>query len=185
MYAGEPRDRDASEISALQAYAGVVASLLAAAAQAQLKGRLAAQLQVALETRVLIEQAKGALMVRETDEATAFEWLRLSARSSGRTVTVVAEEILAGRWPPMPRLAEAVGRPARARQAEQRAHTRAIALHEQAADQHTRLGKDEVAQAERDRADHTRKRLEQALAENEEAGWCQLGRYSGGAACQA
>ena len=170
LYAAEPRDWDPSEISALQAYAGVVASLLAAAAQAQVKGRLAAQLQVALETRVLIEQAKGALMVRQDiDEATAFEWLRLSARASSRTVTVVAQEILAGRWPPMPRLAEAVGRLARARQAEQRAHARAIALHEQAADQHARLGKDEVAQAERDRADHTRKRLEQALAEDEEA----------------
>jgi hypothetical protein len=171
VYAGEPRDWDPSEISALQAYAGVVASLLAAAAQAQVKGRLAAQLQVALETRVLIEQAKGALMARqEIDEATAFEWLRLSARSSSRTVTVVAQEILAGHWPPMPRLAEAVGRLARARQAEQRAHQRAIALHEQAANQHAQLGKDEVAQAERDRADHTRKRLDQALAEDEEAG---------------
>jgi AmiR/NasT family two-component response regulator len=38
---------------------------------------------VALETRVLIEQAKGGLMVRQDiDEATAFEWFRLSARSS-------------------------------------------------------------------------------------------------------
>ncbi len=123
MYAGEPRDWDPSEISALQAYAGVVARLLAAAAQAQVKGRLAAQLQVALETRILIEQAKGALMARQDiDEATAFEWLRLSARSSSRTMTVVAQEILAGRWPPMPRLAEAVGRLARARRAEQLAH---------------------------------------------------------------
>ncbi len=107
---------------------------------------------------------------QEIDEATAFEWLRLGARSSSRTVTVVAEEILAGRWPPMPRLAEAVGRLARARQAEQRAHQRAIALHEQAANQHAQLGKDEVTQAERDRPDHTRKRLDQALAEDEEAG---------------
>ena len=38
VYAAEPRDWDQSEVSALQAYAGVVASLLAAAAQAQVKG---------------------------------------------------------------------------------------------------------------------------------------------------
>ena len=38
LYAAEPRDWDQSEISALQAYAGVVASLLAAAGQAQVKG---------------------------------------------------------------------------------------------------------------------------------------------------
>ena len=32
---------------------------------------------------MLIEQAKGGLMVRQDiDEATAFEWFRLSARSS-------------------------------------------------------------------------------------------------------
>jgi hypothetical protein len=42
----------------LQAYAGVVASLLRAAAAAT-KGELAEQLQWALGHRVLIEQAKG------------------------------------------------------------------------------------------------------------------------------
>jgi GAF domain-containing protein len=171
LYAAQPREWDPSEISALQAYASVVASLLAAAAQAEVKGRLAAQLQVALETRVLIEQAKGALMVhQQIDEATAFEWLRLSARSSRRTVAEVAKEILAGHWPPMPELAEAVGGLARARRSEQRAHQHAIDLHEQAADQHARLGAHDRAQAARDRAAHARKRLQQARAEEEEIG---------------
>ena len=79
----------------------MVASLLAAAGQARVKGRLAVQLKAALETRVLVEQAKGALMVRQDiDEATVFEWFRLSARSSSRTVPAVAEELLAGRWRP-------------------------------------------------------------------------------------
>jgi ANTAR domain len=170
IYAAEPRDWNQSEISALQAYAGVIASLLGSAAQAQVKGRLAEQLQVALTTRVLIEQAKGALMVhQDIDEATAFEWLRLSARSSSRTVNAVAQEILAGRWPPMPNLAAVVGRRARARRTEQRAHQRAIELHEQAADQHTQLGQEERARAGRDRADDARTRLQQALTEAEEA----------------
>ena len=113
---------------------------------------MAEQLQAALTSRVLIEQAKGALMVhQDVDEATAFEWLRLSARSSSRTVNAVAQEILAGRWPPMPNLASVVGRLARARRTEQHVHRRAIEVHEQPADQHTQLGQEERAQAERDR----------------------------------
>ena len=170
IYAAEPRDWNQSEISALQAYAGVVASLLGSAAQAQVKGRLAEQLQVALTTRVLVEQAKGALMVhQDIDEATAFEWLRLSARSTSRTVNAVAQDILAGRWPPMPDLAAVVGRLARARRTEQHAHQRAIEVHEQAADQHTQLGQDERAHAERGHADDARTRLQDVLAEEQQA----------------
>lgn len=43
-------------------------------------------------------------------------------------------------------------------------------MHVQAADQHAGLGRDERAEAERDRADHTRKWLDQALADDEGAG---------------
>jgi GAF domain-containing protein len=59
LYATSPREWNDSEVSALQAYAGVVASLLGAAAKAELKGALADQLQVALESRLLIERAKA------------------------------------------------------------------------------------------------------------------------------
>ena len=41
IYATSPREWDATEVSALQAYAGVVASLRAAAARAELTGVLA------------------------------------------------------------------------------------------------------------------------------------------------
>ena len=51
IYAGQPRDWDPSEVAALQAYAGLVASLLSASVTAQVKGRLADQLQAALEHR--------------------------------------------------------------------------------------------------------------------------------------
>jgi ANTAR domain len=109
LYATSPRAWDDTEVSALQAYAGVMASLLGAAAKAEVKGALADQLQVALDSRVLIERAKGALMERERlDEQEAFTHLRRAARSSGRKLNDVAREVAAGA--PLPR------RPTRARQ---------------------------------------------------------------------
>ena len=88
-------------MAAAQAYAGVVASLLAAAVTAQVKGRLANQLQAALEHRWLIEQAKGMLMGRERlDAQAAFERLRRAARSSSRRLADVAREVTAGK--PLP-----------------------------------------------------------------------------------
>jgi GAF domain-containing protein len=103
VYAVDPRGWDVSEVSALQAYAGVVANLLGAAAKAQLRGALADQLQVALDSRGLIERAKGALMERERlDDQEAFTHLRRAARSSGRRLTDVAREVAAGQ--PLPRI---------------------------------------------------------------------------------
>jgi GAF domain-containing protein len=52
LYAVDPRQWDDTEVSALQTYAGVVASLLGAAAKAELKGTLAEQFQVAVDSRV-------------------------------------------------------------------------------------------------------------------------------------
>jgi GAF domain-containing protein len=97
IYAGDPRDWDPSEVAALQAYAGLVASLLSAAVTAQVKGRLADQLQAALAHRWLIEQAKGVLMGRERlDAQAAFERLRGAARSSTRRLADVARDVTAG-----------------------------------------------------------------------------------------
>jgi GAF domain-containing protein len=101
IYSADPWDWDDSEIAAAQAYAGVVASLLAAAVTAQVKGRLANQLQAALEHRWLIEQAKGMLMGRERlDAQAAFERLRRAARSSSRRLADVARDVTAGK--PLP-----------------------------------------------------------------------------------
>jgi ANTAR domain len=70
--------------------------------KAQVKGVLADQLQTALDSRGLIERAKGALMERERlDDQEAFTHLRRAARSSGRKLSEVAREVAAGK--PLPR----------------------------------------------------------------------------------
>jgi GAF domain-containing protein len=102
IYSSVPWEWDDSEIAALQTYAGLAASLLTAAVTAQVKGRLADQLQAALEHRWLIEQAKGMVMGREGLVAqAAFERLRGAARSSNRRLADVAREVTAGK--PLPR----------------------------------------------------------------------------------
>jgi GAF domain-containing protein len=97
LYSAAPRDWDQTEISAAQVYAALAATLLSQAATAQVKGRLADQLQVAFEHRNRIERAKGMLMVQEgIDDAGAFERLRSAARSSRRPLIEVVDEVLGG-----------------------------------------------------------------------------------------
>jgi GAF domain-containing protein len=98
LYSAAPRDWDQAEISAAQVYAALAATLLCQAAAAQVKGRLAKQLQVALEHRSRIERAKGMVMMQEgIDDAAAFERLRGVARSSRRPLIDVVNEVLGGR----------------------------------------------------------------------------------------
>jgi GAF domain-containing protein len=119
IYSRQARDWDPSEVAALQAYAGLVASLLSAATTAQVKGRLADQLQAALEHRWLIEQAKGVVMGREqVDAQTAFERLRGAARSSTRRLADVAKEVTAGQPLPADRRKLAKARAGRAKDQE-------------------------------------------------------------------
>jgi putative methionine-R-sulfoxide reductase with GAF domain len=88
VYAAAPGGWDGTEVSALQIYAGLVATLLGTAAKAERSGRLAEQLQVALDSRNLIEQARGARMDWERlDDQQAFVDLRRAARSSRREPT--------------------------------------------------------------------------------------------------
>jgi GAF domain-containing protein len=95
VYRNHPSDWSRSEITALQAYAGLLESLLAAALQARDRGRLAEQLQHALNHRVVIERAVGVIMGRENiDAVTAFNRLRTIARSAERKVADVAGELL-------------------------------------------------------------------------------------------
>ena len=83
VYAAGPGGWDDTEVSALQTYAGLVATLLGTAAKAQRSGRVAEQLRVALEARSFVEQAKAALMKLERlDDQQAFIDLRQAANSS-------------------------------------------------------------------------------------------------------
>lgn len=60
--------------------------------------QLADQLQVALDSRVVIEQAKGVLAERRgLDMATAFEMMRRHARSTNQRLSAVAEDVTRGR----------------------------------------------------------------------------------------
>jgi GAF domain-containing protein len=121
IYVGQPRDWDPSEVAALQAYAGLVASLLSAAVTAQVKGRLADQLEAALQHRWLIEQAKGVVMGREhLDAQAAFERLRGAARSSTRRLADVARDVTGGQ--PLPTNPRKLAR-GRAEQAKNRETT--------------------------------------------------------------
>jgi ANTAR domain len=103
-HSAEPRNWDQSEISTAQVYAALAATLLSQAVAAQVKGRLADQLQVALEHRTRIERAKGMLMAQEgIDDAAAFEHLRSAARSSRRPLIDVVNEVLSGQRLPRTR----------------------------------------------------------------------------------
>jgi GAF domain-containing protein len=108
VYVTAPRDWDDSEAAALQAYAGMVASLLTAATTARVTGRLADQLQAALAHRLLIEQAVRIVVDREgLDAPAALEWLATAARSSGSTLVQVARDVVGGAPLPSDRLAQA------------------------------------------------------------------------------
>jgi GAF domain-containing protein len=87
----------AQEVEALHVYAGVVASLIRSAADAERDAQIIGQLEHALHHRVVIEQAKGILMERERlDPAGAFDRLRKAARARRRRVSEVAAEVVAG-----------------------------------------------------------------------------------------
>ena len=93
----------AQEVEGLLVYAGVVASLVRAAAESERTAQIIDQLEHALHHRVVIEQAKGILMEREQlDPAGAFDRLRKAARAGRRRVSEVAAEVVAGHELPPP-----------------------------------------------------------------------------------
>jgi len=80
---------------ALVAFTDLAALTIANTMQGEERGELADQLQRALDARVLIEQAKGAMVARDgVSPGEAFERMRRQARTERRRVIEVAREIL-------------------------------------------------------------------------------------------
>jgi PAS domain S-box-containing protein len=91
-----PRQWSQAQAQAISGYASILGRLLVTAADAARQRRLAGQLQTALDSRIVIEQAKGVLMERKgLPPSQAFQVLRHMARSSSRKLTDVAAQIIA------------------------------------------------------------------------------------------
>jgi AmiR/NasT family two-component response regulator len=95
---GEPGAAWGAEaVEAVRSYARLVEVVLAPALEAQRRSEVVAQLQYALDHRVVIERAVGYLMASgEGDARSAFERLRQSARRSRRHVADLAAGLLEG-----------------------------------------------------------------------------------------
>jgi GAF domain-containing protein len=95
VFAGEPHPWTDTEGEAIVAFTDLVALLIANAMEARERGRLAGQLQGALDSRVVIEQAKGVLVGRHgLTTRQAFERLRRLARDQRRPLTKVARDVV-------------------------------------------------------------------------------------------
>jgi hypothetical protein len=170
VYVTAPREWDDSAAAALQAYAGLVASLLVAAMTARVTGRLADQLQAALEHRALIEQAVQVIVDREgLDAQAAMEWLAMAARSSGSTLVQMAQAVVGGAPLPSDRLDQARAQRREATDLEVAVHRRDSELHEVAAQGYERHGQPGRAQTERLQAAAARGRIIDAEAERRPA----------------
>jgi GAF domain-containing protein len=95
VFAGEPHDWTEAEREAIVAFTELVALLILNAMEARERGRLAGELQVALDSRVVIEQAKGVLVGRHgLTTRQAFERLRRQARDQRRPLAEVARAVV-------------------------------------------------------------------------------------------
>lgn len=94
----EPLDLPAGDIAVAQMLADVAVSYIFAVRLHEHSSKLATQLQRALDTRVVIEQAKGILGERHGEPLPrAFDRLRRHARGSNLTVREVASDVVAGK----------------------------------------------------------------------------------------
>jgi GAF domain-containing protein len=101
VYCARPSGWDDSDIAALDAYAALAGEIMTAALSSDDHGNTVAQLQYALNYRVVIERAIGYLMAAHgVDAVTAFNLLRKQARDTRRRVADLAAEVLGDATPP-------------------------------------------------------------------------------------
>ena len=100
LYKDAPHDWDDEDRAAAQTLADVATVYIVNARTTQLTRQLTEQLQHALDSRIVVEQAKGKLSERlEVSPSEAFEWMRSYARKRGLRIHLVAEQVLEGRLP--------------------------------------------------------------------------------------
>lgn len=101
VYCAQPRQWDETDARALTTIEALAGRLLSGALFAERQEAVIAQLQRALEARVMVERAVGVLMaVEDVDAAAAFERIRRAARSSRRPVRDVSADVV--EWKKLP-----------------------------------------------------------------------------------
>ena len=97
LYSRTPHAFDAFEASLARVAAARAADAVVAVTELDGATRLAGQLEQAMASRAVIEQAKGVLMaLRGIEEHEAFDWLRSTSQTRNVKVKVLAEEVVAG-----------------------------------------------------------------------------------------
>jgi GAF domain-containing protein len=95
LYAGEPRAWSDEDIMAAGVLADVATGFVVNASELDRQRRLNEQLQAALDSRVVIEQAKGIMAAqRNVSIDAAFELLRNHARNHNSSLRAVAEAVV-------------------------------------------------------------------------------------------
>ena len=97
LYSREPHAFDEFDASVARVAAARAADAIVAVTQLDGAKRLAGQLEQAMASRAVIEQAKGVLMaLRGIDEHEAFDWLRTSSQGRNVKVRDLATHVVAG-----------------------------------------------------------------------------------------
>ena len=97
VYRGDAYEWDDSDAAAVAGFNLILEGLLGRAVAARRDELVVSQLQVALDRRVMIERAVGALMERHgTSAVTSFTALRRAARDRREAVSRVAADVLDG-----------------------------------------------------------------------------------------
>jgi GAF domain-containing protein len=100
LYRSSPGPLSSEQISIGQMFADVASAFIVHAREDDHRSLLNSQLQIALDSRVLIEQAKGYVRaVRKVDAGTAFEALRRYARNNSMRLSDAAHQVLEGELP--------------------------------------------------------------------------------------
>ena len=97
LYDSEPRTWSAEDLRVATIFASIATGYLAHASAARQQQRTAEQLQQALDTRLVIEQAKGVLAAQqETTVDDAFQTLRTYARAHNARIHDVSRAVVNG-----------------------------------------------------------------------------------------